>query len=205
MLPFTQFPQFFQYSQTYNYPYSYMEQFNQFQQYFYINNYLFQNNQQAQSTNLLFEGYKQPTSIIKQENSVIQEQCLIQQSNFEPVEIVKNLENIKSPILLKKRPKLQLSNNKGKGNKSTKRKLYNIGHWTTKEHNLYLSFREKNKEIMLDSDLKKQNKIFKQMSNFIKTRQPSQCRSHHQKFGPNNSTSNNTSNFIECQNFGNHE
>ncbi|CAD8083982.1 unnamed protein product [Paramecium sonneborni] len=58
---------------------------------------------------------------------------------------------------------------------------------------------------MLNSDLKKQNKIFKQMSNFIKTRSPSQCRSHHQKFDPKDMSSNNTSNLIDCQDVGNQE
>ncbi|CAK87565.1 unnamed protein product (macronuclear) [Paramecium tetraurelia] len=199
MHPFTQFPPFFQYSQTYNYPWTFMEQFNQFRNYFYINNNnLLLNYHQAQPTNLLFEGSQQPASMIKQENSVIQ-------SNFEPVEIMKNLENHKSPLPLKKRPNISFSNNKRKGKKSTKRKLYNIGHWTTKEHNLYLSFIQTNKDIMLNSDLKKQNKIFKQMSNFIKTRSPSQCRSHHQKFDPNDQGSNNASNFTECQDVENQE
>ncbi|CAD8077783.1 unnamed protein product [Paramecium sonneborni] len=64
------------------------------------------------------------------------------------------------------------------------RKTYNNGHWTQKEHRLYLQFIETNKEIMMKSDMKKQEKIFKQMSLVIKTRSPSQCRSHHQKFNP---------------------
>lgn len=59
------------------------------------------------------------------------------------------------------------------------------GHWTNKEHRLYLQFIESHKEIMSDSDQKKMNKIFKQMSDFLKTRSASQCRSHHQKFNPN--------------------
>ncbi|CAD8078437.1 unnamed protein product [Paramecium sonneborni] len=64
------------------------------------------------------------------------------------------------------------------------RKTYNNGHWTQKEHRLYSQFIETNKEIMMKSDMKKQEKIFKQMSCVIKTRSPSQCRSHHQKFNP---------------------
>ncbi|CAD8079360.1 unnamed protein product [Paramecium sonneborni] len=71
-----------------------------------------------------------------------------------------------------------------KTRKKNSKKIYNNGHWTQKEHKLYLQFIEKNKEIMMKSDMKKQEKIFKQMSLVIKSRSPSQCRSHHQKFNP---------------------
>ncbi|CAD8057473.1 unnamed protein product [Paramecium sonneborni] len=54
----------------------------------------------------------------------------------------------------------------------------NIGHWTKDEHEKYLQFLEDN------SYMKKNNKIFKPMSEIIGTRSPSQCRSHHQKFNP---------------------
>jgi hypothetical protein len=37
---------------------------------------------------------------------------------------------------------------------------------------------------MESPELKKTNKIFKLMSDIIKSRSPSQCRSHHQKFNP---------------------
>ncbi|CAD8206038.1 unnamed protein product [Paramecium octaurelia] len=74
--------------------------------------------------------------------------------------------------------------NKKKKKKSTKSKFFKKGHWTNKEHRLYLQFIESHKEIMSDSDQKKLNKIFKQMSDFLKTRSASQCRSHHQKFNP---------------------
>ncbi|CAD8143651.1 unnamed protein product [Paramecium octaurelia] len=54
----------------------------------------------------------------------------------------------------------------------------NIGHWTKEEHDKYLQFLEDH------AHLKKNNKIFKPMSEIIGTRSPSQCRSHHQKFNP---------------------
>ncbi|CAD8175116.1 unnamed protein product [Paramecium octaurelia] len=71
-----------------------------------------------------------------------------------------------------------------KTRRKNSKKIYNKGHWTQKEHRLYLQFIETNKEIMMKSDMKKQEKIFKQMSVVIKSRSPSQCRSHHQKFNP---------------------
>lgn len=37
----------------------------------------------------------------------------------------------------------------------------NVGHWTKKEHRLYLQFIDSNKDIMVKSDLKKENKVFK--------------------------------------------
>ncbi|CAD8055501.1 unnamed protein product [Paramecium sonneborni] len=54
----------------------------------------------------------------------------------------------------------------------------NIGHWTKEEHDKYLKFLEDN------TSMKKNNKIFRPMSEIIGTRSPSQCRSHHQKFNP---------------------
>ncbi|CAD8131971.1 unnamed protein product [Paramecium octaurelia] len=54
----------------------------------------------------------------------------------------------------------------------------NVGHWTKEEHEKYLKFLEDNIQM------KKNNKIFKPMSEIIGTRSPSQCRSHHQKFNP---------------------
>ncbi|CAD8066722.1 unnamed protein product [Paramecium sonneborni] len=54
----------------------------------------------------------------------------------------------------------------------------NSGHWSYDEHQKYLRFLEDYAYI------KKNNKIFKPMSDVIGTRSPSQCRSHHQKFNP---------------------
>ncbi|CAD8112135.1 unnamed protein product [Paramecium sonneborni] len=60
----------------------------------------------------------------------------------------------------------------------------NTGHWSQQEHQTYLDFLQQHKEIMESQDQKKSNKIFKQMSDIIGSRSPSQCRSHHQKFNP---------------------
>ncbi|CAD8062772.1 unnamed protein product [Paramecium sonneborni] len=54
----------------------------------------------------------------------------------------------------------------------------NFGHWTPEEHQKYLRF------LQDHTDIKKNNKIFKSMSDVVGTRSPSQCRSHHQKFNP---------------------
>ncbi|CAK69159.1 unnamed protein product (macronuclear) [Paramecium tetraurelia] len=63
--------------------------------------------------------------------------------------------------------------------------LYSIqGHWSAQEHQVYLTFLQQHKDVMESSELKKTNKIFKLMSDIIKSRSPSQCRSHHQKFNP---------------------
>ncbi|KAM3145631.1 hypothetical protein pb186bvf_002177 [Paramecium bursaria] len=61
---------------------------------------------------------------------------------------------------------------------------YNTGHWTAQEHSMYMSFLQQHKDVMESAELKKTNKIFKLMSDIIKSRSPSQCRSHHQKFNP---------------------
>ncbi|CAD8128306.1 unnamed protein product [Paramecium sonneborni] len=61
----------------------------------------------------------------------------------------------------------------------------NIGHWSKEEHEKYLFFLEEH------LDIKKNNKIFKSMSEVIGTRSPSQCRSHHQKFKPLSPTAQN--------------
>ncbi|CAD8092873.1 unnamed protein product [Paramecium sonneborni] len=61
---------------------------------------------------------------------------------------------------------------------------FNTGHWSAQEHQVYLNFLEQHREVMESSELKKTNKIFKLMSDIIKSRSPSQCRSHHQKFNP---------------------
>ncbi|CAD8213947.1 unnamed protein product [Paramecium octaurelia] len=61
---------------------------------------------------------------------------------------------------------------------------FNNGHWSAQEHQVYLTFLSQHREVMESSELKKTNKIFKLMSDIIKSRSPSQCRSHHQKFNP---------------------
>ncbi|CAD8171298.1 unnamed protein product [Paramecium pentaurelia] len=61
---------------------------------------------------------------------------------------------------------------------------FNNGHWSAQEHQVYLTFLQQHRDVMESSELKKTNKIFKLMSDIIKSRSPSQCRSHHQKFNP---------------------
>ncbi|CAD8206362.1 unnamed protein product [Paramecium pentaurelia] len=99
---------------------------------------------------------------------------------IEPIEAPTSLDHNQS--IISKMPITIL--NKRKKKKFNKSKFFKKGHWTNKEHRLYLQFIESHIEIMSDSDQKKMNKIFKQMSDFIKTRSASQCRSHHQKFNP---------------------
>ncbi|CAD8197211.1 unnamed protein product [Paramecium pentaurelia] len=129
MHPFAQYPPFFQYSQNIHHPQPSLQQFNPYQHQLYINNYLWLNYQRAQQTHLFFQGSTQSPPIIKQENVIKQEQCILQQSNFEPVEFITNHENSKSAQLLKKSPNIQSQKNKRKGKRSNKRKLYNIGNF----------------------------------------------------------------------------
>ncbi|CAD8068861.1 unnamed protein product [Paramecium sonneborni] len=68
--------------------------------------------------------------------------------------------------------------------KKPKKEHINTGHWSTEEHTTYINFLQQYESIMTSSMMKKTSKIFKQMSELIGTRTPSQCRSHHQKFNP---------------------
>ncbi|CAD8081762.1 unnamed protein product [Paramecium primaurelia] len=68
--------------------------------------------------------------------------------------------------------------------KKPKKEHINTGHWSTEEHTTYIGFLQQYESIMTSSMMKKTSKIFKQMSELIGTRTPSQCRSHHQKFNP---------------------
>ncbi|CAD8082810.1 unnamed protein product [Paramecium primaurelia] len=68
--------------------------------------------------------------------------------------------------------------------KKQKKENVNTGHWSTFEHTTYVNFLSQYENIMNSSMMKKTSKIFKQMSELIGTRTPSQCRSHHQKFNP---------------------
>ncbi|CAD8190881.1 unnamed protein product [Paramecium octaurelia] len=58
------------------------------------------------------------------------------------------------------------------------------GHWTKEEHGFYLEFVNNHFDILKSKYAKKSKKIFKLMSQFIPSRTPTQCRSHHQKFNP---------------------
>ncbi|CAD8100932.1 unnamed protein product [Paramecium primaurelia] len=63
--------------------------------------------------------------------------------------------------------------------------IKNQGHWTNQEHQIYVEFLEQHHSTSMQSQQnRKNNKIFKLMSQTIGTRSPSQCRSHHQKFNP---------------------
>ncbi|CAD8116788.1 unnamed protein product [Paramecium sonneborni] len=127
MHPFTQYPQFFQYSHPFHYTQPQMQQFNTYQHQLCINNQLWLNYQRAQQSNIIFEGSNLNSSMIKQENFIKQEQCVLKQSDFKPVQIITNHENSKSVQPSEKKLNNKQNKNKRKGKKSTKRKLYNIG------------------------------------------------------------------------------
>ncbi|CAK70674.1 unnamed protein product (macronuclear) [Paramecium tetraurelia] len=79
-------------------------------------------------------------------------------------------------VLTKKKIRKELSQNQ----------KCNSGHWTPEEHQTYVEFLQNHQTQSISSqENKKNNKIFKLMSQTIGTRSPSQCRSHHQKFNPN--------------------
>jgi adenylate kinase family enzyme len=55
------------------------------------------------------------------------------------------------------------------------------GKWSSREQRLYIQFLQEN-SLEIETKLsRKANKIFKKMSQVIKTRTADQCRSHHQK------------------------
>ena len=64
----------------------------------------------------------------------------------------------------------------------TKRTTDKIRRWTKEESKLYEDFIEMYSDIFNDSSSKRVTKIFIFMANYIGTKTPSQCRSHHQKF-----------------------
>ncbi|CAD8092977.1 unnamed protein product [Paramecium sonneborni] len=77
-----------------------------------------------------------------------------------------------------------LKSNKSNQTKKARKENINTGHWSAVEHTIYVNFLSQYENIMNSSMMKKTSKIFKQMSELIGTRTPSQCRSHHQKFNP---------------------
>ncbi|CAD8091582.1 unnamed protein product [Paramecium sonneborni] len=121
---------------------------------------------------LTLQQWQQPQLIKSVQNIIKVEEGLDQQ----PIESKSTMQQVEQNQIKEKKI--------NKTRKKNSKKTYNNGHWTHKEHKLYMQFIEKNKEIMMKSDMKKQEKIFKQMSLIIKSRSPSQCRSHHQKFNP---------------------
>lgn len=54
-----------------------------------------------------------------------------------------------------------------------------IRRWDAEECDLYEKFLEMYYEAMIDSSNKRNTRIFLLMSKFIRTKTPSQCRSHH--------------------------
>lgn len=64
----------------------------------------------------------------------------------------------------------------------------NIGHWIPSEKLLYLNFLKQHRLNFVKKQLRRTDKIFKEMSKYIETRAADQCRSHHQKmerkYGP---------------------
>ncbi|CAD8088423.1 unnamed protein product [Paramecium primaurelia] len=97
------------------------------------------------------------------------------------------LPKLQSDIVTNSSPvgtKQTLKSNKHHQTKKPKKENINTGHWSAIEHTTYVNFLSQYENIMNSSMMKKTSKIFKQMSELIGTRTPSQCRSHHQKFNP---------------------
>ena len=93
----------------------------------------------------------------------------------------KELKNKKLCKKYKKKNKNDNINNQIKRvyNKKTGQK---IRRWTLEESILYENFIDNHWKDMKYSRSKRNSKAFIQMSDFIKSKSPSQCRSHHQKF-----------------------
>ena len=64
----------------------------------------------------------------------------------------------------------------------TKRTTEKIRRWTKEEAEAYEKFIDMYSDIFNESGSKRVTKVFIQMSQYIGTKTPSQCRSHHQKF-----------------------
>ena len=60
-------------------------------------------------------------------------------------------------------------------------KYKRIGHWNDKEKLKFSIFMDYYNSVFRTSEIRKNLKIFKCMSEFMKTKNPDQCRSHHQK------------------------
>ena len=58
---------------------------------------------------------------------------------------------------------------------------YLSGHWNLDESQRYYVFLTLNRKNFEKKGLRRSQKIFKEMSKFIRTRTADQCRSHHQK------------------------
>lgn len=53
--------------------------------------------------------------------------------------------------------------------------------WTLAENGAYVEFLKDNDKVMKDESNRRSSKIFLEMSLFIRTKTPEQCRTHHQK------------------------
>lgn len=56
-----------------------------------------------------------------------------------------------------------------------------MGHWLPNENAAYLTFLEGNINAFVSKGLRRREKVFKSMARAIRSRDPEQCRSHHQK------------------------
>jgi hypothetical protein len=74
------------------------------------------------------------------------------------------------------------------------------GHWSEKEQAKYFAFLEMFEEKFSQRDSRRECKVFKSMSQFIKTRDPNQCRSHHHKMNKNSKSIADTLHFLETKN-----
>ena len=68
------------------------------------------------------------------------------------------------------------------GSKKKKKLVgYSTGEWTLRELKMYHRYLSTHKNEFTDPHLRKRNKVFMKLSDFIGSRTPDQCRSHHQK------------------------
>ncbi|CAD8125358.1 unnamed protein product [Paramecium sonneborni] len=89
---------------------------------------------------------------------------------------------LEQPLYIKNETEREISENKL--NSIENPQIYSLGHWSKEEHELYLEFIDTHYDILKSKYDKKSKKIFKMMSQYISSRNPTQCRSHHQKFNP---------------------
>ena len=82
-------------------------------------------------------------------------------------------------VLATQKPKIPKK--KGFQRKNAHLKSRNVGHWTNQEKEFYYIFLKTFRENFVKKELRRTDKIFKEMAKFIKTRAADQCRSHHQK------------------------
>lgn len=57
----------------------------------------------------------------------------------------------------------------------------NKGRWSNHEKREYYVFLKIYSQFFISKELRRNDKVFKMMSDFIKSRTPDQCRTHHQK------------------------